>query len=418
MKAYKRIGVIIMTLILSVSVVACAVPQETVQEIAPEAAQSTAPASTQEITPASTQETAQTSFTERDLYQSVDLSGASIVKLESGKNVDITKEGVYVISGTATNVTIRVAVGKEDKVQLVFDGVNITNDQTPAVTVISGDKVFVTTREKTHNVLTVTGTFVPDGEINTDAVIFSKSDLVLNGNGTLAINSSKGNGISSKDELEITGGTYIVTSYLDALEANDAILIYDGVINIFSDKDGLHSENNDDSSLGYIYIENGTLNIKAGDDAIRGSTFVQIDGGKINIESCVEGIEATTIRINGGEIAIYATDDGINATRKADGDVLIEVNGGSIKITMASGDTDAFDSNGNIVINGGVIEISAVSAFDADGTAVLNGGTVTVNGQVITEITVTQMGPGGMRPGGANPGATNPGGVNPGRKRP
>ena len=105
---------------------------------------------------------------------------------------------------------------------------------------------------------------------------------------------------------------------------------------------------------------------------------------------------------------MYATDDGINATKKADGDVLIEVNGGSINITMASGDTDAFDANGNIVINGGTIDISAVSAFDADGSAVLNGGMVTVNGQVITEITMTHMGPGGMKPGGLNPGAKRP----------
>lgn len=384
MRGYKRIGLVIMSLIFSVSIIACTVPQETAQE------------------------TVETSFTERDLDQSVELSDASTIELESGKNIDITKEGMYVINGTATNVTIRVSVGEEDKVQLVLDGVNITNDQTPALTVISGDKVSVTTQDATHNVLTVTGTFVPDGDMNTDAVIFSKSDLELNGDGTLDINSSKGNGISSKDELKITGGTYSITSYQDALEANDAIVVKGGEIDIVSEKDGLHSENNDNSSLGYIIIENGTLNINAGDDAIRGSTYVQIDGGKINIESCVEGIEATTIRFNGGEISMYATDDGINATKKADGDVLIEVNDGSINITMASGDTDAFDANGNIVINGGTIDISAVSAFDADGSAVLNSGMVTVNGQVITEITMTHMGPGGMKPGGLNPGAKRP----------
>lgn len=58
---------------------------------------------------------------------------------------------------------------------------------------------------------------------------------------------------------------------------------------------------------------------------------------------------------------------------------------------MASGDTDAFDSNGDITINAGTINIEVVSAFDSDGVAVLNGGDVTVNGQKITQITQNQM---------------------------
>ena len=426
MMKHKRIGMIILALVVSASAVGCSVPQN-IDQSHGSAYMEEAPSEMTTVTPDgdvtnSVKESTSkvdlsavegsmlepsTMFTDRDLQQNVDLSNATEIMLQDGKNVSIMEEGLYVISGTATNVTIRIDVGKEDKVQLVLDGVSITNENAPAVTVISGDKVFVTTTAS-QNTLSVTGAFTPDGDINTDAVIFSKSDLVLNGVGTLTINSGKGNGITSKDDLKITGGTYVVTSYLDAFEANDAILIYDGNISIDTKKDGLHSENKDDLSLGIIYIRNGTLSIKAGDDAIRGSSIVQIDGGLIEIESCVEGIEATTIQVNGGEIVTYATDDGINATRKANGEVLIEVNGGFIKITMASGDTDAFDANGNIVINGGTIDISAMSAFDADGTGVLNGGTVTVNGEVITEITLTQGGPGGMRPGGANPGRKRP----------
>nr|WP_052418899.1 hypothetical protein [Paenibacillus sp. FSL R7-0331] len=78
----------------------------------------------------------------------------------------------------------------------------------------------------------------------------------------------------------------------------------------------------------------------------------------------------------------------------------IEVNGGTIKVTMGSGDTDAFDSNGNLFINGGTIDVEATSAFDADGTAELNGGTVTVNGGQITEITESRGGGAGGGFGG------------------
>lgn len=329
-------------------------------------------------------------FSNRDLKHEVDLEAGTNIVLESGKDILIDKEGIYVLKGDVKNVTVRVETSKEEKVQLVLAGVRIINESSPAIYVKSADKVFVTTTES-NNYMEVSGYFIADEETNLDAVIFSKEDITFNGTGVLEIESTQGNGISSKDDLKITGGTYNIKSKGHALEANDSIRIYDGTLNLDAGKDGLHSENNEDDSLGYIYIKNGTINIIAGDDAIRGNSLVQIDEGIINIESCEEGIEATSIKINGGDINIYAKDDGINAARKTNHKVAIEVNGGNINIKMASGDTDAFDSNGDITINAGTINIEAVSAFDSDGVAILNGGDVTVNGQKITQITQNQM---------------------------
>ncbi|MEZ4813003.1 MAG: carbohydrate-binding domain-containing protein [Caldisericia bacterium] len=114
--------------------------------------------------------------------------------------------------------------------------------------------------------------------------------------------------------------------------------LYDGTFSINTSKDGLHSENEDDDTLGYIYIHNCDMKISAKDDAIRGNSIVQIDGGKINIETCVEGIEGTFVQINGGDISIYSTDDGVNASRKSSSyDIVIELNGGNINIEMAAG---------------------------------------------------------------------------------
>jgi hypothetical protein len=335
-------------------------------------------------------------FSERDLKQSADLTAATQIKLESGKDVTLNKEGVYVLSGEVKNVTVVVEADKEAKVQIVLNGVNITNEDSPAIYVKAADKVFVTSTNS-KNSMKVTGSYVADGDTNLDAVIFSKADITLNGTGTLEIVSSKGNGISSKDDLKITGGKYNINSSADAMEANDAILVYDGTVTIDTGKDALHSENEEDASLGYIYIKNGALNITAADDAIRGNSIVQIDGGTINIKTCEEGIEATNIKINGGQITLYAKNDGINASPKTGNNPVIEVNGGTINVSMGSGDTDAFDANGNIIINGGTIAVTATSAFDSDGTATLNGGNVTVNGEKITQITQQQMGGRGKR---------------------
>ncbi len=336
-------------------------------------------------------------FSSRDLEQTADISGATTVTLTSGKDTTINTEGVYIIKGNVTDTSIIIAAGEADKIQLVFDGVTVTNDSKAAVYVKTADKVFITTTGSAST-FNVNGTFEADGETNLDAVIFSKSDLTINGTSTLNITSKNGNAITSKDVLKVTGGTYNLTASGHGLEANDSIRVYDGAFTINVGKDALHSENEEDATLGYIYIQNGTLNINSSDDAIHSNTIVQIDGGTINIESASEGIEATFVKINDGNIKLYATDDGVNATNKSDNEVRIEVNGGTISITMGSGDTDGFDSNGDFYINGGNITVVANSAFDADGTRALNGGTVIVNGQQVTEITVQQMGgPGGKR---------------------
>ena len=70
---------------------------------------------------------------------------------------------------------------------------------------------------------------------------------------------------------------------------------------------------------------------------------------------------------------------------------------------MGQGDTDGIDSNGDLTINGGTINITGQSSFDYDGTATYNGGTLIVNGEEVYEITnqFGGMGPGGMQGGPA-----------------
>ena len=238
-----------------------------------------------------------------------------------------------------------VPAAEDAKVQLVLDGVSISNTDSSAIYVTEADKVFITTTEGSSNTLSVSGSFVADGDTNLDAVIFSKQDLVLNGLGSLNVSASEGNAITSKDDLKVTGGTYTLTAESKkGLEANDRIMIYDG---------------------------NFTISAK-------------------------EGMEAIQMIIDGGDITISASDDGLNATLNSENyDVLVEINNGNIKIDMAQGDTDGIDSNGDITINGGRIEINCQSPFDYDGTGTLNGGSITVNGEETTELTNQFGGMGG-----------------------
>ena len=330
-------------------------------------------------------------FSSRDLKQTADLSEATAYTVADGQDIHITAAGVYVLTGMAANATVYVEAGDDDKVQLVLDNLNVTNAGFPVIYVKTADKLFVTTSGDSS--LAVTGTFTADGETKTNGVIFSKTDLTLNGTASLKISSTE-NGIVSKDDLKITGGVYTVTAKSKAIDANDSIRIADGTLNLTAGTDGLHAENNDDAQKGYIYIGGGSITIYAGDDGVHATSVVQIDGGSLTIQAA-EGIEGTYIQLNDGTLSIQATDDGINAGRKSSAYTpTVEINNGDITVTMGAGDTDGIDSNGNIIVNGGTIRVTGNSTFDYDGSAQYNGGVIIANGQQVASIPSQMMGGG------------------------
>ncbi len=332
-------------------------------------------------------------FTDRDLDNSPDLSQAEKLTV-SDSDITIDKEGIYILGGKAENVTVYVDAGSKDKVQLVLDGLSISNSGRPCIYVKSADKVFITS--VSDNVLSTSGTFAADGDTNIDAVIFSKDDLVVNGTGSLTVSSSD-NGIVSKDGIKLTGGNIDITCEGSAVEAHDLILVSGADLKISKCNDGLHAEDADDDTTGYIYIESGNINITADDDAVHATSIVRIDNGNLSL-TAHEGIEGTAVQINNGTVDISASDDGINAARKSSAiSPVFEMNGGAVTITMGAGDTDGVDSNGDIIINGGTISITGRSTFDYDGNALYNGGTIIENGKETNTITNQMMD--GMMPG-------------------
>ncbi|MDO4803978.1 MAG: carbohydrate-binding domain-containing protein [Lachnospiraceae bacterium] len=326
-------------------------------------------------------------FSERDLAQSADLSGAKTISVSDGDTASIAEAGVYVLTGNAKNASVVIEAGDDDKVQIVLDGVSIVNTTEPCILVENADKVFITSAEGSENSLSVSGEFSGDE----DAVIFSKDDLVLNGLGTVNISSSK-DGICTNDDLKLTGGTWIVNASDSALKAHDGIYAWDGEYELKGGNDGLHAENNDDDTVGCIVIEGGSFRVEAGDDAVHATTSVTIKGGSLTLVAA-EGMEATQVIIYDGTVSINAADDGINAGRKSNSmSPKIEIGGGEITIVMGSGDTDAVDSNGDLIISGGTIDITGQSAFDYDGTCSHTGGTIIVNGTQTDSVTNQMMG--------------------------
>ena len=314
--------------------------------------------------------------------------------------ITIKDEGTYILSGSLSDGMVIVEAEDTDKVQIVLNGVSISNDQSAALYVRSADKVFVTTASGTENTLEHSGSsYTAIDENNIDAAIFSKSDLTLNGEGTLTVTAQEGHGIVSKDDLVLTSGTYVITSASHGLSGKDSVRIANGTYTIVSGKDGIHAQNKDDSSSGFVYLAGGTYTISAGDDGIHAASNVTISDGKIDITQSYEGIEGLSIDIAGGEITVLASDDGLNAAGGNDssssegfqgGDdqfaategAYIQISGGVLHVN-ASG--DGIDSNGDITVSGGKTYVSGPTndgngSLDYSGSAQITGGIFAASG--------------------------------------
>ncbi|MBQ4069711.1 MAG: carbohydrate-binding domain-containing protein [Lachnospiraceae bacterium] len=344
-------------------------------------------------------------FTERDSRTEYDEARAVTISLNgttstassdsvniSGSTVTITEEATYVISGELTDGMLIVNAPDTAKLQLVFDGVNITSKNSAALYILKADKVFLTLAEGTTNTIANGGSFIPIDDNNIDGAIFSKQDLTINGTGSLKVTSPAGHGIVCKDDLVITGGSYEVNSASNGLDVNDSVRIANASLTIDSGKDTIHCENKDDISKGFVYISGGKIKAESEGDGISAGAYMQIadsnidllvgggseNGTKENSDSfggfmgggrpgekrpediqntetesdstSMKGLKATSnLIISGGNIIINSADDAIHS------DSSLDVNGGAF--TIASGD-DAIHAEETLTITGGNIDIS------------------------------------------------------------
>ena len=212
--------------------------------------------------------------------------GASTADSDSvvidGDTITIAEEGTYILSGSLTNGQI-VVEAENAKVQLVLDNADISCETSAAIYVKAADKVFITTTDGSTNTVCTSGEFEAIDDNNIDAAIFSKSDLTLNGAGSLEVTCENGHGIVSKDNLVITSGEYVVDAGKHALSGKDSVRIAGGTFDLTADKDGIHSENTDEEEKGFVYIENGSFTITSDGDGIDASYVVEIVDGSFDI---------------------------------------------------------------------------------------------------------------------------------------
>ena len=346
-------------------------------------------------------------FTDRDLSGDYNESECTKISLSTGKDVDITKEGNYILSGTSSDTMITVNVGKVEKVQLIFSNVTLTNKDGPAIFIKQADKVFITAAKDTVSTVSDGASYdISEDDTTLDAAIFSKEDLTLNGEGTIKINGNYKHGIVSKDDLVIANLTLNVISTSSGLCGKDCVKVSSAKISVNAGSDGIKSDNDEEDNRGYIYLESATLNITSGNDGIQAQTVLKIDGGRSAVTSgggsgnsstdsngninsdwryggerpgmqqssssqnseSAKGLKAVSdILISSGEFTLDCADDCIHSNGT------IEISGGNF--TLISGD-DGVHADSALIVSDGSINISKSYEGLESGEMLISGGTI------------------------------------------
>ncbi|WP_180327369.1 carbohydrate-binding domain-containing protein [Labilibaculum manganireducens] len=296
------------------------------------------------------------------------LNDNSIVCNAIGVSIDestltITSAGTYNISGSLSNGQIIVDTEDEDIVRLLLNGVTITCSYNSPIYVRNAEKTMIVLQEGTQNYLTdgITYTYA-ESDDDSNASIYSKDDLTIYGKGSLTVAGNFNDGITSKDGLIIESDLITVNAVDDGIRGKDYLIIKDIELTVICGGDGLKSDNDEDSSKGYISIETGTFTITADGDAVSAETDVLIAYCEMNIISgngstgsvysttSMKGIKANEIiSIDNGIFTINSTDDAIHSNGS------ITINEGTFEI--ASGD-DGIHADADLDIIGGYINIS------------------------------------------------------------
>lgn len=292
----------------------------------------------------------------------------------------VSKDDLKIINGTYNVDSLDDGIRGKDSLYILNgefqitsggDGLKSTND---------------TDSEKGY-VLILDGTFKIEADLDG---IQAETKLIIKDGDLEIITGGGSNNASTSNSWGSWGFGQIDNDSAKGLKSGSNLVIENGIFNLDTSDDSIHSNN-------YIGIKLGTIVISSGDDGIHADEELIIDDGDIDILKSYEGLESSNITINNGNINIVASDDGINVAGGNDQSSMnrpgqnnfanntnnkLIINNGFI-YTNANG--DGIDVNGNGYIYGGEIYVEGSvdngnTALDYDGEFVVNGGTLVAVG--------------------------------------
>jgi Carbohydrate-binding domain-containing protein Cthe_2159 len=342
-----------------------------------------------------------------------------------GDTVTITAAGTYRLSGTLAGQVV-VDTADTELVRVILDDASISSDSTAAIAVTAAERVQVVLADGSENTLSDTSAYAEGADVN--AALFSAADLIITGDGSLAVHGNGNDGIASKDGLVISGGTITVDAVDDGIRGKDEVVIEGGTVDVTAGGDGLKADNAENADRGYIAIAGGdvtidaagdgldaatdvvvwggTLDVTAGGGAgasvaddvsakgLEGSVYVVVDGGSVTVDAAEDAVHTdNTAHVANGTLSLASGDDGMHA------EVALTISGGAVNVTESyegleaaaitiSGGTstvvasdDGVNAGSSLAISGGETTVDADGdGIDVNGSVSISGGTTVVNG--------------------------------------
>lgn len=201
--------------------------------------------------------------------------------------ITITKGGTYTIKGVLTDGSIYVnTTDKENKVRLLLSGVSIScATDAPIYIENSPKETVITLEDGTLNFLSDS----PEKDKSQNpadyatAVVYSKDDLRIDGEGTLNIIANFNKGIFSKGDIDISSANLNIVSADDGIRSKDSIKIESGNIAIACEGDGIRTSDETADVKGKLIVYDGNITVDSECDGIESAGDLLIAGGKIEI---------------------------------------------------------------------------------------------------------------------------------------
>lgn len=284
----------------------------------------------------------------------------------SGATVNITVPSVLEVNGSSTSAQIIVDCDKttyaDGVCELDLTGADLSSSSAAPIYVKQiGDECQIVAKSGSVNTIS-DGSSHSDTNSSGEAIngaIYSEDDLKIKGQGTLTVNGNYQDGVVCKNDLKVFNGTINVNAVDDCLRGNDSVTIGNETDTDFSTLkvtvnssagDGIKTnETVASEGEGAIIVNGGTVNVTSNSDGLHGSMNVTVNGGDLNIKTT--GSASSTADVSAKGIKAGCTDDSGTAITGT-----INVNGGHI---IADTTDDSIHASGTVSLLGGVMEINS-----------------------------------------------------------
>lgn len=197
----------------------------------------------------------------------------------------------YVLSGSSSDGSLTLTGSYKCEIDL--NGLTLTNTLGPALTILNGKRIAISSKKSTTNTLT-------DGS-NEDykGCIHVKGHTKLKGKGTLNVIGNSAHAIWSKEYVEVKNVTLNITAaQKDGIHCKEYFLMESGTVNISgAGDDGIQVEmdgttstgtttDHEDEDSGNFYMEDGTLTISGySGKAVKADGSIIYSGGTQNFDT-------------------------------------------------------------------------------------------------------------------------------------